>query len=102
MSEQQDQRERRVSVTFFGQEYTLITTAPQDEVEEILRLVRNQFAKLTDPSSRVVSEKVAILTCLNMAGDYVRLKKELERCRQQQRERIEKLTKRIESSLDLI
>ncbi len=96
------QQERRITVNFFGQDITLITTASDAEVEEIVTLVRNHFARLVDPSSRVVSNKVAILTCLNMASECVRLRRELDEYRRQQRESVERLTKRIESCLELI
>ncbi len=94
--------ERRIRLNFFGQEISLVTTASDAEVEEVVSLVRDHFSRLVDPSSRVVSNKVAILTCLNMASECVRLRRELERCRQEQRESVERLTKRIESCLELI
>ncbi len=94
--------ERRIRLEFFGQQISLVTTASDAEVEEVVSLVRDHFARLADPSSPLLSTKVAILTCLNMASECVRLRRELERCRREQREGVERLTKRIESCLELI
>jgi len=95
-------KERRMNVVFFGQEYTLTTSAPQEEVEEIVRLVHSQFSRLTNTSSSFLSEKIAVLTCLNMAGDFVRLKQEFEEYKKSQSDNVANLTKRIESYLELI
>ncbi len=91
--------ERLIKFEVFGHEYTLFTAAPEDEVEEILQLVRSQFEKLVPPSSRIVSDKVAVLTCLNMAGEMVKMRKEIERFKRQANENIGTLVKRIESYL---
>ncbi|MEW6428484.1 MAG: cell division protein ZapA [Thermodesulfobacteriota bacterium] len=87
---------------FLGHEFVLTTAAPQEEVEEVINLVQSQLAKLMHPSSKLISEKAAILTCLNLAGDYVRLKREYEQAQLAQGARVGRLTKRIESYLDML
>ena len=100
MTEKEGQNpERLIKFEVFGHEYSLYTAAPQDEVEEILQLVRSQFEKLLPTSSRIVSDKIAVLTCLNMASEMVKMRKEVERFKQQTNENIESLVKRIESCL---
>ena len=91
--------ERLVKFEVFGHQYSLHTAAPEDEVTEILELVRSQFEKIAPTSSRIVSDKIAILTCLNMAGEMVKMKRELNRMRKEADENIAALTKRIESYL---
>jgi len=49
--------------------------------------------------SMLPANKVAVLTSLNMAGKYVRLKRDFERYKQQMSELVAKLTSEIESSL---
>lgn len=94
--------ERLVKFKVFGQEYPLYTAAPEDEVEEILQLVKTQFDQMSKTSARLVSDKIAILTCLNVAGDYVRLRRDFEHYKEQHSENMDRLAKRIESYLDLI
>ena len=91
--------ERLIKFEVFGQEYTLHTTAPEDEVREILQLVRSQFEKVSPSPARMVSDKIAVLTCLNMAGEMVKLKRELNSLKKAADENIVALTKRIESYL---
>lgn len=100
MTEKEGQNpERLIKFEVFGHEYSLFTAAPEDEVEEILQLVKSQFEKLVPASSRVVSDKIAVLTCLNMAGEVVKMRKEIEQFKRQANENIGTLVKRIESSL---
>ncbi|MEJ2689926.1 MAG: cell division protein ZapA [Deltaproteobacteria bacterium] len=100
MTEKEGQNpERLIKFEVFGHEYSLFTAAPEDEVEEILQLVKSQFEKLVPASSRIVSDKIAVLTCLNMAGEVVKMRKEIEQFKRQANENIGTLVKRIESSL---
>ncbi|MEN8136297.1 MAG: cell division protein ZapA [Thermodesulfobacteriota bacterium] len=67
---------RPVKFEVFGQEYSLSTEAPEEDVQEILEMVRTHLQE-TCRSSRVVpSNKSAILATLNMAGKYVELKRD--------------------------
>lgn len=91
--------ERLIKFEVFGHEYSLYTAAPEEEVAEILQLVRSQFEKLMPSSSRLVSDKIAVLTCLNMAGEMVKLRREVERFKRQANENVTALVKRIESCL---
>jgi cell division protein ZapA len=68
--------ERLVKFEVCGQEFALNTDAPEDEVGEILDLVKSQIESQTG-TGKVLPARVAILVSLNMAGKYVRLKKEL-------------------------
>jgi cell division protein ZapA (FtsZ GTPase activity inhibitor) len=100
MTEKEGQNpERLIKFEVFGHEYSLFTAAPEDEVEEILQLVKSQFEKLVPASSRIVSDKIAVLTCLNMASEMVKMRKEIEQFKRQANENIGMLMKRIESYL---
>lgn len=71
--------ERLVKFKVLGQEYPLYTDAPEDEVEEILRLVKSQLEKSSQGSPHMLpANKLAVLSSLNMAGKYVKLKKDFE------------------------
>ena len=49
--------------------------------------------------SRLPANKVAVLTSLNMAGKYVRLKRDFEQYKQHMSELVDKMTTAIENSL---
>jgi cell division protein ZapA (FtsZ GTPase activity inhibitor) len=75
--------ERLVKFKVLGQEYPLYTDAPEDEVEEILHLVKSQIEKSAQGSTHMLpASKLAVLSSLNMAGKYVKLKKDFEQYRQ--------------------
>jgi cell division protein ZapA (FtsZ GTPase activity inhibitor) len=92
--------ERLVNFEVLGQKYPLYTDAPEEDIEEILQLVKMQIENNARASKSLLpANKVAVLTSLNMAGKYVRLKREFEEYKQQMADLIEKLTAEIENSL---
>ena len=92
--------ERLVKFEVLGQEYPLYTDAPEEDIEEILHLVKMQIENTSKSSKNTLpANKVAVLTSLNMAGKYVRLKRDFEHYKQQMNELVERLTLVIENSL---
>lgn len=92
--------ERLVKFEVLGQEYPLYTDAPEEDIEEILQLVKMQIESNSKFSkSQLPASKVAVLSSLNMAGKYVRLKRDFEQYKQQMSEIVERLTSVIENSL---
>ena len=91
--------ERLVKFEVLGQEYPLYTDAPEEDIEEILHLVKMQIENLSKSSkSMLPANKVAVLTSLNMAGKYVRLKRDFEQYEQQMSVLVDRLTSAIEIS----
>jgi cell division protein ZapA (FtsZ GTPase activity inhibitor) len=92
--------ERLVKFEVLGQEYPLYTDAPEEDIEEILHLVKMQIEdNAKSAKSFLPANKVAVLTSLNMAGKYVRLKRDFEEYKRQMSELVERLTSVIEDSL---
>ncbi|MEK6196709.1 MAG: cell division protein ZapA [Desulfobacterales bacterium] len=92
--------ERLVKFEVLGQEYPLYTDAPEEDIEEILHLVKMQIENLSKASKSLLpANKVAVLTSLNMAGKYVGMKRDFEQYKQQMSKLVEKLTSAIENSL---
>ena len=90
--------ERVVSFEALGQQFSLNTDAPEDEVEEILDMVRHQLEKSSN-SSTMLPAKLGILVSLNIAGKYVRLKKEFDQLEADHRARLSSLIGKIEDVL---
>ena len=90
--------ERFVKFEVLGQEISLHTDAPEDEVTEILDLVRSQLEQ-NSKTSTILPTKVAVLVSLNIAGKYVRLKKEFEKLEAEYQERVTSLIGKIEGVL---
>lgn len=91
--------ERLVKFEVLGQEYPLYTDAPEEDVREILNLVRNQLEAYSQSSSTLPPNKLAILTSLNMAGKYIRLKRDFEQYKRQINSSLEALTEKVDSAV---
>lgn len=90
--------ERLVKFEIFGQEYPLHTDAPEDDVREILDLVKSQI-EMHAKGSKILPVKVAVLVTLNMAAKYVRLKRDHERLTLSEEKKISDLVGQIERCL---
>ncbi len=90
--------ERLVKFEVLGQEYPLHTDAPAEEVQEILDLVKSQLENHSQVST-LMPVKVAVLASLNMAGKFVRLRREFEQYRVENDEKLSALVKKIEVAL---
>ena len=92
---------RSVKFEVFGQEYSLNTEAPEEDVQEILEMVREHLYETCRSNSVVPSSKSAILAGLNMAGKYVKLKREFEDYRNAVETLSGRLRKKIEDFVRL-
>jgi cell division protein ZapA len=90
--------ERLVKFEVLGQEYPLHTDAPEDEVQEILDLVKSQL-ETNSKVTTLMPAKLAVLVSLNMAGKFVRLKREFEQYKVENDEKLSALVEKIESVL---
>ncbi len=92
--------ERLVKFEVMGQEYPLYTDAPEEDVREILQIVKKQLEDLTQtaPAHILPSGKIAILTSLNVAGKYVKLKREFREYRQRVEEQLGRLSAKVEDT----
>jgi cell division protein ZapA (FtsZ GTPase activity inhibitor) len=92
--------QRLVRFEVLGQEYPLYTDATEEDVNEILELVKNQLETYANSSSTLPANKLAILTSLNMAGKYVKLKKEFEQYKQMVGDTVGLMKTKIDNSLE--
>ena len=92
---------RLVKFEVFGQEFPLYTDAPQEEVEEILELVKAQFEEYAPTSSGNIlpANKVAVLSSLNMASKYLKLQKDFKAYKLRFDELLDRVSDKIDSTL---
>ncbi len=90
-----------VKFEVLGQEYQLSTDASDEDVSEILQLVKDQVESYSQASSTLPANKLAILASLNMAGKYVKLKREFEEFKQMVGQSAEIMESKIDSVLEL-
>ncbi|MFH0784850.1 MAG: cell division protein ZapA [Pseudomonadota bacterium] len=92
--------ERLVKFELLGQEYKFYTAASEEELRSILSLVRqlveNSSAQAT---GTLLAGRVAIMACLNIASQYVKLKQEFDDYRWDSEQRMVRLSEEIRAKL---
>jgi cell division protein ZapA len=89
--------ERLVTFKVLDQEFPLYTDAPEKDVQEILFLVKTQLESIGQASQHILpANKLAILASLNIASNFVKIKKEYEEYKQEVEGKISLLSEKIE------
>lgn len=93
--------ERRVDFKLFGQEFSFYTDASEEEVEQVINLVRSEL----DEDGQAVrtslpSSKMLVLVCLRLASRFVQMEKEFDLFRSRQDKSIDNLINKVSSSID--
>ncbi len=93
-------KERLVRFELLGQEHAFYTAAPEEEMESILTLVRNNVGTNSpNIAGTLPVSKVAVLACLNIASLYVKLELEFEEYKHNSQTRIVRLNEEIRAKL---
>lgn len=86
------QEERPIRFHLFGLEYTFYSDAPDDVVDAIIALLREELEDgVTINRSTVPSIKVLVLGCLRMTARYEQLRRKHESVQQKQHQMVERL-----------
>ena len=94
-------QDRLVRFHLFGQEYTFVSDAPEEEVDSIIALLREELDSGEKLSrSAMPSTKMLVLGCLRMTAKYVQLHRQYKEDREAQQAAIERLIGRIASELE--
>jgi len=94
------EKERLVRFTLLGQEYTFYTGASEEEMDEILSLVKKLVEEGAGGSGGTIpASKVAILACLNIGSRYIKLRADFERYKMKNEIRTGNLIDQIDASL---
>lgn len=92
--------ERLVKFDLLGQEYKFYTAASEEELKSILSLVRqlveNNSAQAT---GTLPVGRLAILACLNIASQYVKLKQDYDDYRCDTEQRMMRMSEEIRAKL---
>ncbi len=92
--------ERLVKFELLGQEYKFYTAASEEELKSILSLVRQLVEKGSAQTTGTLPVgRVAIMACLNVASQYVKLKQEFDDYRWDSEQRMVRLSEEIRAKL---
>lgn len=94
--------ERLVRFELIGHEFAFYTGAPEDEVEEIIKLVTELIQENSSPgaSGSIPVGKVAVLASLNIASRYVELKRDFKEYKKDTELRLTRLGEEISGQLE--
>lgn len=84
-----------VQVTLLGQQYTLRSDIPPEQLQRVVAFVEEQVAKAAAPPRSGDSFQAAVLALLNVAGGYLRLCDDMQQAEQAQ-QRLEELAEKLE------
>ncbi|PIE55824.1 MAG: cell division protein ZapA [Desulfobulbus propionicus] len=93
-------KERLVRFSMFGQEFSFVSDAPDEEVERAVDVLRQEFEDTGRAGlSNIPSSKMLVLGCLRMAARYVRLQMDYQDYRQRQEKGLGKLIDKVSGEL---
>jgi cell division protein ZapA (FtsZ GTPase activity inhibitor) len=88
--------ERLVRFELLGQEYSFFTGAPEEEVDEVIGLVKGLVGEnASGPQGSMAVGKLAVLASLNMASRYVELNRKFDQYREDMDQRLNLLCEEI-------
>lgn len=69
----------RTIVSIYGQQYTIVGQENPDQVKEVATLVDRKMRELRSKNPYLDSNKLAVLTAVNIGNDYLALLKKLDK-----------------------
>lgn len=79
-----------IDVEIFGQTYKVKGDANRKHIEDLADFVDKKMREIVESTSTIDTLKVAILASLNIADDYLRLKKEFDVLQHEMKKKVEK------------
>ncbi len=73
-----EDQKNRLEVTILGQNYTIVGKASSNYMRMIAGHVDDKMKQIADANQRFDITKIAVLTAVNIADDYFRLKQEYD------------------------
>jgi len=86
------------TVTIFGVEYSITSDRDPDEVRRIAKYVNDKMWEISENNNLITSEKVAILTALNIAEEYIGILDSRKRDESRREKRTERIIKLLDDS----
>ncbi|MCL7749811.1 MULTISPECIES: cell division protein ZapA [Halalkalibacter] len=76
MAEQK--KKQRITVSIYGQQYTVVGEEPPAYVKDVARIVDQKMREIKKRNPYLDTTRLAVLTAVNIVDDYVKLQKENE------------------------
>jgi cell division protein ZapA (FtsZ GTPase activity inhibitor) len=86
-------------VTILGQKYAIKSEYEPAFMSETAAVVNKEMSQITDRAANLPALKVAILASMNIAGEYLKVKRENQRLRQEVNGRVQRILQLIRARI---
>ena len=88
-----------IEITILGKTYAFRSEFDQQFMHETAKLLNSKMQEITNRTGTVTTEKVAILTAMNLAGELLKIKDENDQIKKSIKSSSEKVLKIVDSLL---
>jgi cell division protein ZapA len=78
---------KRTVVDIYGQQYTIVGSEKNYHVKSVAKLVDEKMRSIQTKNTYIDTKTIAVLTAVNIANDYLKLKDDYERLEQKYSEK---------------
>ncbi len=87
-------------IKILGKTYAVRSEFGESFMMETANLVNGRMQELMTKTGSVATEKIAVLTAMNLAGEFLKLKQDDEKLKQNVQEKIKKVLKMVDNHLE--
>lgn len=87
-------------IKILGKSYAVRSEYGESFMMETADLVNGRMQELMSKTGTVATEKIAVLTAMNLAGEFLKLQQEDEKLKQHVQEKIKKVLKLVDAHLE--
>lgn len=74
----EDKKKNKIHVDIYGQNYTIVGQASPHHMRMVASYVDNKMRQISEAGARLDSTKIAVLSAVNIADEYFKLKQEYD------------------------
>ncbi|WP_046174017.1 cell division protein ZapA [Domibacillus indicus] len=68
----------RLTVDIYGYQYTIVGTESEYHIRRVTEMVDDKMREIGSRNASLDTQKIAVLTAVNMVNDYLKMEEELE------------------------
>ena len=93
-----EQKRQRISVDIYGHQYTIVGDENSSHIRTVASLVDSKMKEISESNRYLDANKLAVLTAVNIANDFLKLKDEYNKIKKDYEDLVEKLEKKEEKA----
>ncbi|MGG3450796.1 MULTISPECIES: cell division protein ZapA [Bacillaceae] len=72
-----DGQKTRLTVDIYGYQYTIVGTESEYHIRRVTEMVDDKMREIGNRNATLDTQKIAVLTAVNMVNDYLKMEEEL-------------------------